>query len=240
MLSQCNICTKCLVLFTSFHPPKQQFLFFVQNIWLCVFIDLCFDQFCVLCYLHIMFVSFSHYILMCVLCFQLTTVHVHVHDKLLMIEVFSNKGCTCQCFMHLLEKVVLWFICRTRHFSVLFVQEFHAFYSETVLNICTVAKVGDNADFFIWVYSARLIFSPKDFNIFEISQLKICKNVHFVFVLVFFIHTCIFFSKVFANLVIFKWKGLLARILLSGGITVVVESRHTEIWHCKASDGFFN
>lgn len=38
-----------------------------------------------------------------------------------------------------------------------------------------------------------------------------------------------FFSKVFANLVIFKWKGLLARSLLSGGITVVVESNHTEI-----------
>ena len=74
-----------------------------------------------------------------------------------------------------------------------------------------------------------MIFSPKDFNIFEISQLKICKNVHFVFVLVFFIHTCIVFSKVFANLVIFKWKRLLARSLLSGGITVVVESRHTEI-----------
>lgn len=93
---------------------------------------------------HIMFVSFSHYILLCVLCFQRTTVHVHVH-KLLMI---SNKGCTCQCFMHLLVKVVLWFIYRTRHFSVLFAQEFHAFNSKTVLNICTVAKVGDNADLF--------------------------------------------------------------------------------------------
>ena len=38
-----------------------------------------------------------------------------------------------------------------------------------------------------------------------------------------------FFSKVCVNLVIFKWKGLLARILLNGGITVFVESRHTEI-----------